>query len=129
VSSDFYGRGAGYPLRIGPSGGVEESAGVRKVEGSIRMILGTQYGERAMRPDFGCNLRSLVFAPNNESTAGLARHYVEEGLHRWEPRIELLRVDVRNDNTAGRLLIEIQYRLRSTPDIHNLVYPFYLEKP
>ena len=90
-AEELYGRGLSFPLQLGPTGGISESAGVRKVEEAIRIILGTQYGERVMRPTFGCNLRSLVFAPNNTATANLARYYVEEGLKQWEPRTLTIR--------------------------------------
>jgi uncharacterized protein len=128
MNSEFYGRGIGFPLQLGVAG-VRESAGVQKVEESIRIILGTQYGERLMRPRFGCNLKSLTFAPNNATTANLARYYVEEGLTQWEPRIELVEVVVENDNLNATLLIHITYRLRATQDVRNLVYPFFLEQP
>lgn len=126
---ELYGRGAQFPLAVAATGGVAESAGVRKIEESIRIILGTQHGERVMRPTFGCNLKSLVFAPNNVATANLARHYVEEGLARWEPRIELLEVLVENDNRAAALRIHVHYRVRATQDVQSMVYPFYLEQP
>jgi hypothetical protein len=126
---DFYGRGASFPFDVDGTGGIRESAGAEKIEQSIRIILGTQHGERQMRPTFGCNLRSLVFAPNNEITANLAKHYVVEGLKRWELRIELLAVEVQNDLDAARLLIEIHYRIKATQDVRSLVYPFYLERP
>lgn len=129
MSKDFHGRGAAFPLEISTIGGLRESAGEHKIEDSIQIILGTQHGERVMRPDFGCNLKSLVFAPNNEETAGLARHYAEEGLGRWESRIELLAVRVENDHRRGTLLIHIHYRIRATHDVRSLVYPFYLEQP
>jgi hypothetical protein len=125
----FYGRGASFPLVVSATGGVQESAGERKVEESIRIILGTQYGERVMRPTFGCNLKSLVFAPNNGATANLTRHYVEEGVQRWEPRIELVEVRVEPQNREATLLIHIIYRLRSTQEVRSMVYPFYLQQP
>jgi Bacteriophage baseplate protein W len=127
MNPEFYGRGPGYPLQVGVAG-IRESAGEQKVEESIRIILGTRYGERVMRPRFGCNLGSLAFAPNDVSTANLARYYVQEGLAASEPRIEVLDVAVDNDATAGVLLISITYRLRVTQDVRNLVYPFYLER-
>jgi len=92
------------------------------------VILGTQYNERVMRTNFGCNLKSLVFAPNNAATANLARHYVEEGLTKWEPRIALDEVIVENDNSENKLLIHVSYRIKSTNEPGNLVYPFYLEQ-
>ena len=91
MDPEFYGRGLSFPLQLGVAG-LGESSGVAKVEESIRIILGTGYGERVMRPRFGCNLMSLVFAPNNYATANLARFYVTEGLTRWEPRIDVVEV-------------------------------------
>ena len=78
MNSDILGQGFAFPLHINPQGGLRQSRHQQKIEQSIRIILGTQHGERLMRPDFGCNLRSLVFAPNNTATANLARHYVEQ---------------------------------------------------
>ena len=95
----------------------------------MRIILGTQHGERVMRPDFGCNLRSLVFAPMNEATLNLARHLVGEGLARWEPRIDVMEVRVEPANEAGTLLIHVLYRVRSTQEVGTLVYPYYLGSP
>jgi len=127
MNEAVYGRGLSHPFRLGLAG-LSQSEGVRKVEESIQIILGTQYGERVMRPAFGCNLSSLSFAPNNASTANLARYYVAEGLARWEPRIEVLDVLVTNDLDRGILVIEIRYQLRATAQEHQLVYPFPLER-
>lgn len=124
MDEEFLGRGIGFPV----TAGFVQSSGVQKVEESIRIILGTQYGERVMRPRFGCNLKSLAFAPNNGSTASLARYYVEEGLTYWEPRIELLDVTVENDPLHGALLIGITYRLRATQDVHSFLHRFFLER-
>lgn len=120
-----YGRGLTHPFRLGVTG-LSQSEGIRKVEESIRIILGTQHGQRVMRPSFGCDLASLAFAPNNATTANLARYYVADGLARWEPRIEVL--DIAVDNAAdAQLIITITYRLRASQDVHNLVHPFHLE--
>ena len=130
MTTNFLGKGLAFPLQTNPRGGIKASSQEQKVKESIRMILGTQHGERVMRPNFGANLRSLVFAPNNQATANLARFYVEEALTTWEPRIILEDVVVRNDheNGAGYLRIEIRYRIKATNEVRNLVYPFYLER-
>lgn len=128
MNTDFLGKGFAFPLQTNPRGGISVSKQEQKIRESILIILGTQYNERVMRPNFGCNLKSLVFAPNNSATANLARHYVEEGLTKWEPRITLDEVIVENDSTQGRLLIHILYRIKSTNEPGNLVYPFYLEQ-
>lgn len=128
METDFLGTGFAYPLQVNARSGIKDSRQEQKIRESILTILGTQHGERLMRPNFGCNLRSLVFAPNNTASANLARHYVEQGLTTWEPRIILDEVIVENDNLNGRLLIHIHYRIKSTYEPQNLVYPFYLEQ-
>lgn len=126
MSDEQLGQGLSFPLRVGVRG-LAESTGVARVEESIRLILGTQYGERLMRPRFGANLKSLLFAANNATTASLAAYYVKDALDRWEPRVDVLDVLVTNDLTSGRLVIEIRYRLRATAQEHLFVYPFALE--
>ena len=123
---DTLGKGFAFPLDLNGSGGIRRSQDEEKVRRSILVILGSQHGERLMRPLFGANLKSLVFAPNNPATANLARFYVEEALRTWEPRIFVDEVAVQNDNLNGRLLIGIRYTIRATSSPQNLVYPFYL---
>ena len=126
MNEQFLGSGLAFPLQLGVAG-LAPSAGQAKVEQSIRIILGTQYGERVMRPQFGSNLKALAFAPNNASTANLARYYVTEALSNWEPRIDVMDVAVTSDNPGAALLIDIRYQLRATGDVHNLVYVLNLE--
>jgi uncharacterized protein len=127
MNASFLGRGFATPLQIDPRGGIQAAREAEKVRQSILTLLGTQYGERLMRPNFGCNLKSLVFAPNNLATASLAKHYVREGLLKGEPRILLDDISVTNDNVQGSLLIQVRYRLRTTYDPQDLIYPFYLQ--
>ena len=99
------------------------------IQQAIRIILSTSKGERVMRPDFGCGIHELVFAPNSAATRGLAEHHVREALLCWEPRIEVLKVEASPAGAQGEtLMITISYRVRATDNRFNLVYPFYLER-
>lgn len=108
-------------LQISMRGGiqmVEEQASVRQ---AILLLLSTRPGERVMRPDYGCDLQKLVFSPNDETTAGMAIHYVRSALARWEPRIQVLRLDAnRSESDPGRLDIDLEYRLRTTQQTDGL---------
>jgi phage baseplate assembly protein W len=72
------------------------------IQQSIRIILYTAKGERVMRPNFGCGLHELVFAPNDAATHGMAEHHVDEALRLWEPRIEVLQVKATAARRARR---------------------------
>jgi phage baseplate assembly protein W len=126
MEQNFLGRGWHFPLGVDARGGLVLTSGEADIEESIGIILGTTPGERVMRPEFGCELRSLVFAPTSPTTAGLIDYHVREALGRWEPRIEVEQVEVRpTSEEPGVLRIEIHYRVRSTNEARNLVYPFY----
>lgn len=100
------------------------------VRQSILIILSTAKGERVMRPDFGSGLSELAFAVNNQTTQATAAFEVHEALQNWEPRIEVLRVETSSAGDRGeQLMIYIDYRVRTTDNRFNLVYPFYLDRP
>jgi uncharacterized protein len=124
--SDFI--GSGWAMRIGVDtrGRIALVQRERDIEEAMHIILLTPKGTRKMRPEFGCQIHDLLFAPNDSSTAGLAAYYVEEALTFWEPRIEVDNVDVNADpDNPERLLIEIHYRIKATHDRRSLVFPFY----
>lgn len=126
-NKDILGTGWSWPVEVDGRGGISMSRHETDIQQSIRVILGTAKGERRMRPNFGCDVHTLIFAPNNATTWGLAVHYVEEALGWWEPRIEVSGVDCHPDpEDASRLLIDIKYRIKGTNDARNLVYPFFL---
>ncbi len=127
ANKDILGTGWTFPLRVDGRGGVALSTHERDIEESIRVILSTAKGERRMRSNFGCDIHTLIFAPNNATTWGLASHYVEEALGWWEPRIEVTEIDPQPDpEDTSRLLINIKYRVKVTNDTRNLVYPFFI---
>ena len=98
------------------------------VRQSIWLILGTAKGERVMRPDFGCAIYDFVFETNSASTAGRIEEEVRDALLFFEPRIDVLAVRVEPDGQGERLLINIDYQVRATDNLFNMVYPFYLER-
>ncbi|MBM7774855.1 phage baseplate assembly protein W [Actinokineospora baliensis] len=126
VRADFIGRGWGFPMRVGPTGGIGMVERDQEVEEAIWLVLGTAPGERPMRPEFGCGIHDHVFASTDGATAGHIAREVRVALDRWEPRIEVTAVDVDFDPVeAGTLHISIHYTLRATNDQRNLVFPFY----
>ena len=127
MAREIIGNGWAFPPKIDPQGGMALTNDRNELTQSIYIILSTSPGERVMRPRFGCRLNELVFAPNNSHTSARARSYVEEALGMWEPRIMVTQVEVRPDSQdSSRLLIEIEYEVKTTHDRRSLVYPFYL---
>ncbi len=127
MSEEFIGAGWAFPMRIDATGGVALVNQQRELEEAIRLILGTAYGERPMRPEFGCGVHDLVFAPADATTAGRIASEVTTSLERWEPRIDVVSVEVSFDPVdAATLYVDIDYAVRGSNDPRNLVFPFYL---
>ena len=129
MAKEFLGVGWAYPVRTNVDGTISLSRFEDDIREAILIILGTAKGERVMRPDFGCGIHDLVFAPINTATITLVQNSVREALTVYEPRIELMRVEVLSDRAdEGKLLVDMDYRVRSTNNRFNLVYPFYLKE-
>jgi phage baseplate assembly protein W len=123
----FLGIGWRFPLQVTPTGGLATSSLERKIEESIYLILSTSPRERVMLPDFGCGLHDLVFAPDNPGTIAQVATTVRASLTTYEPRIDLLSVDVSAaPGQPNLLLIRVDYRIRANNALTNLVYPFFV---
>ena len=124
MSEEFIGAGWAFPVRTDATGAIAVVTHEREVEESIRLILGTAYGERPMRPDYGCAIHDSVFATID--SAGRIAGEVRASLVRWEPRIEVHDVDVTVDPDEQTLVyIDIKYSIGNTNDPRNLVFPIY----
>ncbi|SRR5712692_1127390 len=125
----FLGVGWAFPTCVQADGRIATVAYEEDIRQAILIILGTNLGERVMRPDFGAGLNAFVFEPLNETTKQLVKTRVEEALIDWEPRIDVEEVKVTIDPVErNKLLITLNYRVRATNALHNLVYPFYLQE-
>jgi phage baseplate assembly protein W len=125
----FLGIGWSFPPQLEVTGAPLLVAYEEDIRQSIMIIMGTEPGERIMRPDFGAGLNRFVFEPVNTTTMALVQTRVYEALVDWEPRIEVQVVKVTSDvSERNLLLIDVNYRIRATNTLHNLVYPFYLQE-
>lgn len=124
--SDILGVGWAFPVNLDARRRFALVRGEQDIEQAIKIILLTQKGQRPRRPEFGCRIHELIFAPIDGTTIGLAIYYVEEALAMWEPRIRVLNVTAEPDREhAERLLITINYEIKATHDSRALVFPFY----
>jgi uncharacterized protein len=127
VNDEFIGAGWAFPIRTDATRRIALVTREREVEESIRLILGTAYGERPMRPEFGCGIHDEIFARADASTFGRIASDVRASLRRWEPRIAVEEVEVSPDpDDAATLYIDIRYTIGSSNDPRNLVFPFYV---
>lgn len=129
MALDYLGRGHAFPFVPDEDGRLGLVGGEERIRQSIWIILATAPGERLMRPEFGCGIHDLVFEPNSAALRGMVQARVRDALVRWEPRIDVLDVQVTTDDAErNHLYIGVDYRIRSNNAFYNLVYPYFLNE-
>ena len=126
MSEEFIGAGWAFPIRTDPTGRIALVTRERDVEESIELILGTAFGERPMRPEYGCAIHDYVFGGLDPELISRISVAVRASLLRWEPRISV--EDVRVSAAAedqSLVYIDIRYSIADTNSPRNLVVPFY----
>lgn len=102
-----------YPFTIDANLGrvQQETDYAAHVEQLIKQVLLTSPGERINRPDFGCGLKRMLFAPNSQVAASLAQVTVVEALNRWLSSAIAVN-DVKVKAIEERLEVYIAYTLK-----------------
>ncbi len=107
-----YGKGIGFPVRIGDDGRVAWSSGAQNIRESMRIILMTELNQRLLLPRFGCGLQNYLFEPNTVSTRRLIEDSVTQALGLWESRIALDSVTVEADESEPTTaVVSIKYKM------------------
>src|ERR1035438_5163840 len=125
-SSDFTGRGWAFPLHLDSAGSFALSGGEQEIEEAIRLILGTSFGERPLRPEYGCGIHDLVFDTVDAALAGKVAAQVRASVARGDPRIDVAGVAAPPPPAQPHVRgIAVAYRIKDTNDRRNPVFPFY----
>jgi len=83
------------------------------VEQLMKQVLFTNPGERINRPDFGCGIRRMVFAPNSTESASLAQVTIYQALGKWlRTLIKVDEVEVTAQDEVLRIKIKYLLKIR-----------------
>src|SRR5450631_1183843 len=126
-TTSFLGTGWGFPPTFSKiTAQVGMLSDEPDIHSSLEILLSTRQGERILRPDYGCNLDELVFEPLTTTFKTYIKDLIGTAILYYEPRITVNKIEL--DDTGeveGRILISIDYTVRSTNSRFNFVYPFY----
>lgn len=126
MSTDFIGKGLRFPIKVNARGGLSWSEGPQRIEDAIWLVIATSPGERVMLPQFGAGADDFVFQPNSSMIQNSLVSSIKHALLKWEPRIDLVDVRVDQDpDVSSQVLITVEYRIRSTNELFNAVFPLY----
>lgn len=108
---------------------VQMVSGETDIRESLWILFSTMIGERIMLPEYGSSLWRRVFQAINTTLLTQIQEDLRQAILQWEPRIEVERIEVADQNPIeGRLEIRVDYLIRTTNTRSNLVYPFYLNE-
>lgn len=84
------------------------------VRGALRNLIHTRHYERPFQPGLGCQIHNLLFEQLDLITTVLAERVIRDSITKYEPRVELLNVQVTADADSNDVFIQIDYRIRNT---------------
>lgn len=130
MDASFKGTGWAFPPSFGNNGAtVEMVSGDEDIHQSIAILLATEPGERALRPDFGCDLSAFLFEEIDQGLISRITRAIADAILHHEPRVILQGLDVSRDlQNDGGVTVRIKYLSRLTNSRYNMVYPFYLRE-
>lgn len=130
MAKEFLGTGWKFPIEVDEiTGRIKMSEFEEDIKESIGIIMRTRKGERMMKPEFGCGISEYTFEPMSDSSLARMERAVLEALILWEPRITDVSVRVAgNEEKEGQLDIAVSYVVRSTNNLFNMVYPYYMNE-
>lgn len=128
--SSFLGTGWSFPVSFVDGGRkLEVSSGDNNVHDSLQVLLTTEVFERVTRPYFGCGLSKFIYGDLSSGLLSHIKDKVVNAVLMFEPRITLIDVRTVIDRVDfNRLLITLEYIVRSTNARSNFVYPFYIKE-
>ena len=95
------------------SGDMGKKTGASAVKGAIVSILKTNFNERLFQPEFGSNIRALLFEPMNPITEERIKTAVEDAVKAHEPRAQIIGITVEGQEEQNRYLVSILFNVTS----------------
>ncbi|MFE2213968.1 GPW/gp25 family protein [Streptomyces canus] len=107
-----------FPFHADRRGRTAHATHPEHVRDLIEQLLFTSPGERVMRPDFGCGLLDLVFAPNSPELVSTLELSVQASLQRWlGDLVEVVALDIEGDENVVR--VHLSYVVRATGTVRD----------
>lgn len=77
------------------------------LESSVKMLLLTNKGDRVMEPDYGTDIRSLLFESNLPGIDSLIQEEIVMAFALWEPRVKLTSVAIDYDPNGRSISLNL----------------------
>lgn len=116
---DWLGQDTTFPI----NGAFKPQTSIDEVNQCIQLLIATVPGERVQRPEFGCRLYTRIW-DNIDEVASQGLTDIREAIEIYEPRVDLVSVNSRIFRDTGRVLFAVEYRIKDSNTVENLIFPF-----
>lgn len=96
------------------------------VKNAVKNLVLTGYYERPFYPDKGCGIYHSLFELISPATAVSIQNHIETVLLNWEPRVNIVSVEVFADYDNNGYQVTIQYEIINEVDVKEI--GFFLER-
>ena len=99
------------------TGDIATLTNVEAVKRSVRNLINTNFYERPFHPEIGSNVRSILFEPVSPIVASVLERHVKDVIENFEPRAELIDVQVSDNADANEYRVQIKFYVVNSSDI------------
>lgn len=103
------------------TGDIVKLSDEQAIKASIINLISTKNYERPFHPEIGCQIHSLLFENFNPSTASLIKQTIKDTIDKFEPRVTLTDVKVRDRSDENAIELEIYFIINSTDRLVKVV--------
>jgi len=130
TSKSFLGTGWSFPpIFDAQKEAIQMVSEEEDIKQSLHILLSTVPGERAMKPNYGCDLQRINFQVINTATDARIRELIDFAILYFEPRITLEEIIIdHKDSIKGIIYLEIYYTIRKVNVRSNIVFPYYINE-
>jgi len=117
-ASSVYGVGWAWPVKINGTELALSQSSSEDIKKNLKLLFGTQPGERLMRPDFGCDLDQFMFENYSEGLISAIESTIRVSISRYEPRVQIDAIDiVVKTNIPITLDIHLNYHILGSAEL------------
>tara|TARA_B100001057_G_C22171466_1_gene689602 strand:+ start:54 stop:494 length:441 start_codon:yes stop_codon:yes gene_type:complete len=99
------------------TGDIASLTNIEAVKRSVRNLINTNFYERPFHPEIGSNVRSVLFEPVSPIVATVLERHVKDVVENFEPRAELIDVQVTDNADANEYRVQIKFYVVNSSDI------------
>lgn len=96
------------------TGDVTKKQDEEAVKASLKNLISTRHYERPFHPEIGCQIHSLLFENFTPVTIQIMKKTIFDVVEKFEPRVTVLDVNVRDRADENRIDLDIIFRLNNS---------------